>query len=221
MRFIRLVALGLCAVPLAFASESARTHLAARPNLTKPLDRPVPGPHDSSPVTPEEWVKIEAWMRQNCPNRLLFFNRMSDTDGQKEHAKQLIAERYRQIEHIAYKPLQDAMVSEAQAQDQIFGAQIKLRAARRGHEGPEKLEAKNELRKAVGNLIDAEVAEKGARVSHLQGEIAHLKNNKNNLVDEWTRGMMKRVEASADGKTPSGPDTENSSPSETDSPIVR
>ena len=43
-------------------------------------------------------------MKVNCPNRLSVLGKLGDGQGQKEHAKQLMAEQYRQIKHATYKP---------------------------------------------------------------------------------------------------------------------
>ena len=211
MRWIRLVALLICAVPLALVTSGPlHPQAAARPNLGE--REPGIG-RDGAPYTSEEWNKVSMWMSVNCPNRLKFIDHM-ENGSMKEHAKQLIVERYRQIEHTAYKPLADAFLNEAQAQDQIFGAQIRLRDARRGKEVPERVAARADLRKAVNKLIDAELQEKGARITHLQGEIEHLQKNRNTLVEEWSKGMMRRVGLSGDGSTPTTPDTESTSPGE-------
>jgi hypothetical protein len=154
-------------------------------------------------------------MKINCPNRIGFVERMADGQGQKDHAKLLMAEQYRQIKRTNYKPLQDALVQQAQAQDLIFGAQVKLREAHRGtlqHEV-----ARKEVRNAVGKLFDAEVMERSAKVGRLEAEIDHMRKNRTTLVEEWTKGVINRAAASVPGNTSTVPNPESSSPGETGS----
>jgi hypothetical protein len=181
----------MCAVPLALAthSRSDGPHAAAaHPNLTKSFEHPNQGSRDTSPPTIEEWAKVQAWMKENCRNRFDFFQAMSDKNAQKERAKQLIVERYRQIDRVAFPRLKEAMVQEARAQDKIFGAQVKLRLARK-HDEPSKEKARADLRDAVGNLIDAELAVKHARIARLQDEITDLSNNRDEILKKWSKGM--------------------------------
>ena len=134
MRWIRLMALLVCAVPLALATKQySHWQPAARPNLNPSMDRDQPN-RDTTPYTADEWAKVEKWMNGHCPNRMKFIERMSDNETLKEHAKQLLVERYRQIERSPF--LHDALVREAEAQDEIFGAQIKLRALPKGRRIP-------------------------------------------------------------------------------------
>ena len=130
MRLLRAIAVGMCAVPLAFANDGPRSPVVEQSGAPRQLG--ARGPHEGPAITAEEWSEIEAWMKINCPNRIGFVERMADGQGQKDHAKLLMAEQYRQIKRTNYKPLQDALVQQAQAQDLIFGAQVKLREAHRG-----------------------------------------------------------------------------------------
>jgi len=173
--------------------------------------------HEGPAVSPEEWTEIEGWMKVNCPNRLNVLGKLGDAQGQKEHAKQLMAEQYRQIKRTSYKPLQDALVQQAQAQDLIFEAQLKLREARREKESPAKQIAKLQLKAAVGKLFDAEVQEKSARVGHLELEIDHMRKNRTTMVDDWTKREMKRVDPSLPGTGSTVPDPASSSPGVTGS----
>ena len=212
MRLIRLAAWGMCIGVLAFASGSVKRELGARPNLQKELEGKGPHPQrDNQPVTSEEWNQVEGWMRVNCPHRLAFLSRMGDAQGKKEQAKLLIAERYRQIQRAKDKTLQNALVQETQAQDMIFGAQIKLREARREKEKPQREQAKTEIRLAVGHLIDAQA-------ERLAAESEQLRKNKPALIEEWSRGMIRSAGGSAAGEASETPQTETASPGETDSP---
>jgi hypothetical protein len=209
---IRLIALGLCVAVLAFAGATARHEPGApHANLQKELEGK--GSHsqkDNQPVTAEEWVQIEAWMKVNCPNRLAFMSRMGDAQGQKEQAKLLIAGRFRQIQRSKDKGVQNALIQEAQAQDLIFGAQLKLREARREREKPQREQAKAEIRLAVGRLIDAQA-------ERFQAESEHLRKNKPALIEEWSRGMIKSAGGPASGETPDPSEPKSGSPGETGS----
>jgi hypothetical protein len=216
MKLFRLLAWGLCLGVLAFASEPMRPHAAARPNLQKELEgKGVHGQKDNQPVTAEEWVQVQAWMMaNNCHKRLDFCNRMSE-NAQKEHAKLLIAQQYRQIQRTKDKALQNAMIQEAQAQDMIFGAQLKLREARHeAHDKPQREQARKEIHDAVGHLIDAQA-------DRFQAESQHLRNNKPALIEEWSRGMIKSAGGAVTGDGSDGTESENASPGQTTSPGTR
>ena len=219
MRFIPAIVVGLCVVFLALAGGSLRSSNVDQAGPSKELGARAFLHGDSQSVSPEEWSEIEAWMKVNCPNRVNFLGQLGEGQGMKEHAKQLMADQYRQIKHTTYKPLQDALVQQAQAQDLIFGAQVKLREARREHEKPQRDAAKATLRTAVGKLFDAAVQERSARVGRLELEIDNMRKNRTSLIDEWTRGMISKAGVSVPGSGSTVPDPESSSPGETGSSL--
>jgi hypothetical protein len=211
MRLIRVVIWGVCLVPLALGGQGADWHAGA-PKSEKLKGTDGKGSHGQI-VTDEEWQRVREFMAVNCPNRLRFFDLMNDSHAQKGVAKRLIVNEYRQIERTKDKPLQDAMIREAQAQDKIFGAQIELRMARHEKEKqPAREQAKSKIRDAVGNLLDA-------RVDRLRLESEHLRTNRSSLIKEWTDSMVHSANPAGAGVGSEEP--VNSSPSsgaEADSP---
>ena len=208
MRITRLIIWCVCAAPLVISAQELRPRLGAKANL--PLAPDGHATH-SQPVSPAEWTEVEKWMRENCPNRLEFINRMSDKPELQQRAKQLIAERYRALTRTGYQPLHDSLLFEAQIQDQIFGAQLKFREAPRRSE--RRREARIELQAAVAKLVDAEMQVRNARIGRLQGEVKTLHDNKPQLVQKWTMNMLRAIHDPGSGDAVGGEDVTTSEPS--------
>jgi hypothetical protein len=208
MKIIRLVVWCICAAPLVISAQELHPRLGAKANLPpQPDGRTTHAPS----ITAAEWSDVEKWMRENCPNRLEFLNRMSDKPELQQRAKQLIAERYRVLTHTGYQPLHDSLVLEAQVQDQIFGAQIKFREA--PHRSERRKQARLELQAAVGKLVDAEMQVRNARIGRLQGEVKKLQENKPELVRQWTMNMLRAIHDPGSTDGAGGDDATISEPS--------
>lgn len=211
MRFFRPAVLGVCTVALALAAGRAGHHVVALAADGKS----APAARDPQAVTPQEWVEIIQWMQQVRPAQYKVLNAMGD-GPQKEKAKQLIAEKYRQIKRINYAPLRDAVIAEARAQDDLFGAELKFRIAKRSGVRANRLdEARAEVQAAVANLFDAQIAEKRVRVDRLQNEIDRMQKNKTTYVANWTNGITNQPRTSSDAIKVAPPET---SPGDSDSP---
>jgi hypothetical protein len=189
MKWVRLSSWGIGAAMLAFFAIASTPH-AAR-NLEKFIaGRGAQSRVDSEAVSDNEWEKLGAWMETNkCARRYQFINRLPD-GPQKDHVKQLMAERFRQIDRIRDPALKSAVVAEAQAQDQIFGVQIDYRRPDR-----KSVQAIGAMRKAVENLIDAEMAEKSIRAARLQTEVQTLREKKKQpeFVDNLAKNYLNRA----------------------------
>ena len=219
MKTMRLIAWVLSAAPLAMAAEGTRPH-PGRVDFTRPV-----GPRasrDTQPVDDQEWEQIKDWMRQNSPNRLNFIEyRMDGNEQQKQRARQLVAMKYRQLKSIPFKKLRDAMEAVAKAQDQVFGAQLQVRDARRDRdEGSEKA-AQEKLHQAVEALIDSQIAERQVRIDRLKGEIESLKKHKADVANNWYKRFLNRLDGAPAGRQPAGHPTENASPDDADAPSGR
>jgi hypothetical protein len=188
MKWVRLSSWGIGAAALAFLAITPAPHAGKNPE--KLLERPAPSKTDSEPVGADEWEKLGAWMETNkCARRYQFVNRLPD-GPLKDHAKQLMAERFRQIDRIKDPALKLAVIGEVQAQDQIFGVQIDYRRPDR-----KSAQAIGAMRKAVENLIDAEMAEKSARAARLQTEVQTLREKKKQpeFVENLVKNYLNRA----------------------------
>jgi hypothetical protein len=187
MKLIRLSSWGIGLALVAFFAMTSHPHFAK--NLEKELQgRPAPSKGDAEPVGSEEWVKIGKWMEaHSCALRYQFIDGLPEGHT-KETAKQLIAARYRQINRLNGEA-QAALIKQVQAQDQIFGIQIKYRRT------PKSPEAVSAMRDAVANLIDAQVAERGVRLKHLQIEINQLQQDRKQpeVIDKLARNFLNRA----------------------------
>src|SRR6185437_1170296 len=97
--------------------------------LAKPVAadvKPPAGPREAPTLTPQEWSKVADAMRPIRPEQFKVLDKMPD-GPQKEKARQLIAEQYRQFNAVGNEKLRNALKAEARAQDQLFGAQVRLR----------------------------------------------------------------------------------------------
>jgi hypothetical protein len=214
MKLVRLSSWGIVLVLLAFLAVGSQPHTAKNPDRALEA-RPAPAKADAEPVSAEEWKKIGEWLDQRkCALRWKFVDNLPE-GRTKETAKQLIAARYRQIDRLKDGPFKTALIDQVRAQDEIFGLQIKY------HRAPKSGEALTAMREAVGRLIDAEIAEKNARVSRLQTEAAEWKQKKNqpnfmnNLAQRYLnrenpRGVHSPGESGSPGSDAA--ETESSSP---------
>lgn len=198
MRFVSLTILGACLLVLAVAGNGLRSRPA------KPVAdlKAAPAVRDSQAVTDKEWVEILPWVRQVRPNQAAVLDNMSE-GPQKEQAKQLVANQYREIKRIAYPQLQKARVDEIKAQDELFGAQVKFRVARRnGARGGKLDEARGAVQTAVEHLFDSQIAERQVRIDRLQTEITQLEKNKATTVQRWTRQAINEGRGAANATPP-------------------
>lgn len=189
MKLVRLSSWGMCAVVLALLVIAS-----TRPKASQSLAAPFQGRAAAStqPVNPEEWAKVGDWMRaNNCARRYEFINNRLPGPF-KARAEQLITERFRNIQRVMDPDLHKALVAELQAQDQIFWLQIEYRWNRRQREKP-----MAEMKAAVEKLIDAQVAERNARLAHLQTEVNDLLKRKNSAqyITQQAMNYFKNAEA--------------------------
>ncbi|HSU65896.1 MAG TPA: hypothetical protein VLJ39_03405 [Tepidisphaeraceae bacterium] len=191
MRNIRLFACLVLAGALLVLSvgRPAVSGAPGRPNPERELEnKPL---KTAQPVSDAEWSEIEKWMATNCPNQLNFMKELNDKNGQQEHARHLIAQRYRAWNRAADAATKDAMLAQVRANDEIFGYQILFKQVKadrnRRHEVREK------LRTAVRHLIDAQLAEKNARIAKLQQEVATLQSTKDKATDQYTDTLLHEV----------------------------
>lgn len=171
MKLVRLSSWGLCAVLLAFFVTAATPR-----HGTLSLAKPFEGRPNAStqPVSSDQWAKVGEWMRaNNCGRRYDFVDGMRD-GPKKEKAKELITERFRQIDRIKDPDVRNAVIQQLQAQDQIFALQIQYRRNRKGGK------PLAEMKAAVEKLIDATVAERNARAAHLHAEAEQMAQKRKN-----------------------------------------
>lgn len=197
MRLVTSAIFGSCLLGVAFAGGTLRPHLA------KPVAadvKPTAGAHEAPALTPQEWSKVADAMRPIRPEQFKVLDNMPD-GPQKEKARQLIAEQYRQFNAVGNEKLRNAIKAEAHAQDQLFGAQVRLRNVRRVTRGgrlDEKAmaEARADVQQAVATLFDAQIAEKKVRLERLQSEVDRLQANidrmekdKPTVIANWTNRL--------------------------------
>lgn len=193
MKAFRVVACAAVCVAILVAADLRRGSVAAapRPNPEKELEGGG-AVHPGPPITDAEWSEIAKWMAENCPNQMTFVQKLEDTKGgPKEHARQLIAERYRAWKRAADPAMAKAMLAQIRAHDQIFGIQIKYREAR--GDRPLRMKLRQEMRAAVAELIEAQLDEKSARIAKLKDDVDRMKSNKETIADQYTNGMLREV----------------------------
>jgi hypothetical protein len=204
--------LGMCVLVLAVAGSGLGSH------LVKPAAdaKAAPAARDVQGVTEKEWVEtILPWMRKVRPNQANVLDNMPE-GSQKEKARQLVAEQYRDLMRIGNGAMQKARLDEIKAQDDLFGAQIKFRAARRsGLRGPKLEEARVQVQVAVERVFDALIAKKKVQLDRIQSEINGLEKNRATYVANWTRGAINQGRNAANATV--APRRPESSPGEVDS----
>lgn len=198
MKVIRLAMLGLCVLVLAFAGRGLMPHTA------KPVadGKAAPAAREVQGVPEKEWVEVLPWMRKHRPNQAAVLDNMPEGQ-QKEQAKQLVANQYHEINRILDPKLQAARLNEIAAQDELFGAQLKFRAARRaGLRGAKLDEARGAVQTAVEHMFDSQIAEKEVRIDRLQAEIKQLENNKSTTIARWTRQAINEGRGAVNASAP-------------------
>ena len=200
MKWVRLSSCGIVAAMLAFLATASTPHAAKNPE--KSIDgRGAAAKPDSQPVGTDDWEKLGTWMKNNkCLRRYLFVDHLPE-GPLKEHAKQLITDRIRQIDRIKDPALKAAVIAEVRAQDQIFGVQIDYRRAER-----RSALAIGAMRKAVENLIEAELAEKTLRIARLQADLRSLqeKQKQPEFLDNLIMSYLNRAANPHSLRSPGG-----------------
>ncbi|HEY2587587.1 MAG TPA: hypothetical protein VGI81_17710 [Tepidisphaeraceae bacterium] len=199
--------LGMCLLVLAMVGSSRLRARLARPVVAD--GKTPPTAHDPQAVTDEEWAThVWPWMLSVRPNQAAVLDKMPQ-GLQRDQAKQLVARQYREIKSIPLPALQKARTDQIKAQDELFGAQVKFREARRaGLRGPKLDEARGAVQTAVEHLFDAQIAERQVRIDRLQAEITQLEKNKGTMIARWTKEAINQ----------GGRATVNASPSPTRAP---
>jgi len=177
MNAIRYVSLAVCGavLVLAAARPAALPSTAAREDQQSSSDTGAARPKDTG--SDIQWEQIQDWVKQFCPNRLRFLESLNFRPAQKMRARQLIIDRYRQIQQIRDESLRRAMQAQVSAEDRVFGAQIEFRQARARNDKAGLEHAKVHLQAAVVDLVDAEVRQRQVRIERLQNEIQNLRQN--------------------------------------------
>ena len=201
MKAIRMIGWVLSTAVLAAGAEQARPHRtlqASGADKAASENRAQRGMRSDRPPTDQEWANVIQWMMKHSPNRLAFYQtRMPRQQAQLQQAKQLIWNQYQTLQAVNYPPLKDAMVAQAEAQDQVFGAQIALRESQTSHSAEQQDQAREALRTAVRKLVDGEQHVIEARIEKVQkdlermnGNLERLKNNKDRRVQQIFRQKL-------------------------------
>lgn len=182
----RILAFLLCAAPLVTAADRPTPYQQGPGGFGRmPGEgfRPFRGDFGPQP----SWKEVADWMAVHCPNRFHFLDRMGpQAQGM---AKQLMMDRYRMLQRVRFKPIRDALTTEAEEQDQIFGATLDLRHAADTHDKAREASAQDALKEHVKKLFDAQIAEKQARIANLQQQIENQKKNESRMVEQWVKRM--------------------------------
>jgi hypothetical protein len=208
------------------AADSPVTRRPGRHDLTPQTSNAQAADADS--VTPSDddakWEQVQAWMLQHCPHRMQFLQRMP-ANPRLSTARAMMIRRYYQIQRVPYPPMRRAMINELEAQDQIFGAQLALRVARRNHNPMGEAKAEAELHAAVTRLFDGQLEIKRVQVRRHQDEIDRLtraledqEKHRDQLVDNWFRNMRNRADNAAGGPPASRGPVQNAAPDDASRP---
>ena len=142
--------------------------------------------------TDQEWKAAVEFMQENCPNRINFItNELQNRPTQLEHAKGLILKQYRQIVNIKDPQIHEIAVAQARIQDQVLGAQLKIKAA--GRDQRKILDATTELKKAEEQRMVVQIALRKLRITRLQAEIDHFNKMHSEIVSNWTKEEVKKA----------------------------
>jgi hypothetical protein len=173
----------MCAVVLAFFATASAPHKAE--SLAKPGDaRPNAS---TQPATTDEWERVGNWLSENqCDQRYQFVKNLPEGPVKKK-ARDLLITRVHQIEQIKDPARKKAVIDELRAQDQIFALQIRYRFSK---SSPEAADA---MRKAVANLIDAQIAERQAQLDRINDEMNELKKRREH-VDGIAQGYLNQMQ---------------------------
>jgi hypothetical protein len=149
---------------------------------------------DNRQPTDQEWSNVLQWMQQHSPNRLKFLQGpMSGNKAQLLQARQLIWNEYQVLQAVRYRQLREAMVAQAEAQDQVFGAQIALRESRQSHNADREEAAQHALKAAVEHLVDGEQTVVQTRIEKLQRDLERLKKNHDQRVTQIYRNKLRQA----------------------------
>jgi hypothetical protein len=167
---------------------------------------PMRGPDVSDePPDDAEWERIQAFMKQNMPNRFEIFSRMRNDsapggrgDMFENVMRRRAASRYRAMEHL--RQTQPTMFSFAitgmQLEDKLFG-QFRSLAA----EGADRDAIRATIRQTAAELVDNRFAEREARIAELEKIVAEEKSRLSNdreARDAFVDRANKRAEEDFD-----------------------
>jgi len=220
-KLTRVVAWTLCVAPLLMAAETRSPRAAAPSDADgQPPDTRL-SDDESQSAADKQWERVKDWMGKHCPNRVRFLQSMRGS-GRQQQARQMMIDRYNQIQKFPYTPMRDAVTAEFEAQDQIFGAQWDLRKARRASDPTLQAHAEAELKAAVNHLFDAQQTMKRVQLKRHQEEIERLKEaidsqdrHRAQVVENWYNNMKNRADSVIGGGV-TGPQgrTHNASPND-------
>lgn len=224
MKLSRVVAWMLCGTPLLMAADSPLARRTQRPDPPPRISSPKPADGDADAATGDEtkWEQVQVWMARHCPNRMQFLERRMSINPRLEQARKLMIRRYDQIQNVRYAPMQNALINELEAQDQIFGGQIELRRSRGDRAAEAKAEA--DLHAAVTRLFDGRLAIKRIQIKRHQDEIDRLsrevaaqEQRRQQVVETWFKNMRSRAD-NAVGGPPRRPPVQNAAPDDANRP---
>lgn len=191
MKLARMSSWGTGAAVLALLTAALVTRKAD--TLAKPGDgRPNA---TTQPVSADDWKKVGQWLKDNhCDQRYQFIDDRLP-QGRRLKAERLLINRVNQIQQIKDPDRKKAVIAELQAEDQIFAAQIAYR------NNPSSETAANDVKQAVANLVDAQLAERNvqlnrlkAEVKRLQSEVDDLAEKKQDRINQIARGYLNQVQ---------------------------
>ena len=217
----RVVAWVLCAAPMVLAADS-HVGRPSSPGEVAPETRSAPAePTDGSPSQAAEerqWQQVESWMKEHCPNRMSFLQKMPAAHLQFQARRRMI-EGYMQIQRVQYPTLRQALIAQLEAQDQIFGAQVEMRQATRRGDPALQSKADADLRTAIGHLFDAQQARRHARLQQLKEETKRVGDElerqdrlHDQLIENWFNNMKSNAARMPGGRP------QNASPDDTSRP---
>ncbi|HXE55778.1 MAG TPA: hypothetical protein VN541_22330 [Tepidisphaeraceae bacterium] len=193
MNLIR-TAVWVCAASLLVGGQGSARSGAARPIRAEAQAANRASRLDNRQPSDQEWAAVQQWMKQHSPNRWQFLQKqMSGNPAQFLQAKQLIWNEYRIVQQVNYPALKQAMTAQAEAQDQVFGAQIALREARQSHNADREETARNALKAAVEHLVDGEQTVIQTRIEKLQRDLERLKERHDQRVTQIYRAKFRQA----------------------------
>lgn len=212
MKTTRLIAWVLCAATLTVAANGQRPPLG-RQGFNRPADaRDLRG---GQPLSEEQWQQVLPWAQEHCQYRLAFIEKMG-SDAQRERARRLIYNRYRQIMNIQFADVRQVVERQVKVQDEVFGAQIALRVSRGANNSQQEEKAKAALKAAVKELVQVQIEDKKVRIERLTAELKRLTKDPDQLAEQWYQNKLEQVY----GRAPGNPDrqpTESASPDDSQS----
>ncbi len=157
-------------------------------------ERRPPRPQPADP-TDAEWSQVEAFMRQNSPNRWKAFEQLAAENRVPRSLRRWMFARWRMIQGMGQDSpeLHEQRLAHVQLEDELFGLVGQWRTTDASAQPALRLN----IREKVGQLIDASLKERRARIQRsrelLDREAQRLEReeaNRNQLIDRRTEAEL-------------------------------